>query len=817
MFTYRNLQGMKWVFILAISALCFHSQGQVLKPLGSGIPGKVIAAFATDLDYLALYEESKDNYAVAHWNGIYWTHYSGLKKPNVSGLASLGYNFTSVALYKNKIYVGGFLNSLDPADNVITHLLHWNGTGWQPVSGAVETRHYGISAMTVFNDKLICAGLFSVNLSGNAVNNIVSFDGTKWNFMGKNNSEQGTNGFIHTLLVNGNRLYIGGNFKYFAGSYTGNIAFYTDANGGWGGIGSPFNGAISQLAFFDHDKKLAAIGTHNGLKQVRYMAKRDSWSQALSFSGFSKSEPLSIAGTDAYLILGGTFESNNNATSLLRFENGQLYFTGNRIQPTEITLSQTESRAYVWGLFTENSSNIKNFGHIETESGNVSGFVFNDLNNNCLQDMSEPGLSNQLVQFISDNGTIFSEFTDRNGFYTHTLVAGTYTLRVGLGKHWENLCQSGNGINVRKGIYSTIHLGIKKPLDVKDVELKINTLGAPFVEAGKSFKLLLSAQNLGSTVITGSTIHFIHDERLKSFIAFPPAENYNNNEAIFTLVNLTPGETKYFEIILSAPADAKESDKYLNSVKAGTLLNSGDVDSKDNIDTLPLKVWGGGEIPMVYKWSKLGDRQDIRDNSLFYQINFTNRCEKTAKRVVLVDTFANEELISGGAKLNSSLGHTKTYLAAQNIMVIEFDNANLAPHENNPTASGGFYEFKLNYKNNLPENITIPNRAFVSFDNSCEAVSNLVTIKTYDRLANSLVFKNLKSGVKLFPVPASDLITVQFDKLYKGQICVFDAHGKCLQSLKVNSNKCVLNISYLPAGNYYFSSELGTQQFSILH
>ena len=122
--------------------------------------------------------------------------------------------------------------------------------------------------MTVFDNKLIVAGLFKNTVNGKSVQNIASFDGTSWNYLGSNETSQGADGKINSLMVVGNRLYIAGDFQNFAGSYTGNIAYYTAANGGWGGIGSPFKGEISTLAYFDN--QISVLGKDSlGNVQIR--------------------------------------------------------------------------------------------------------------------------------------------------------------------------------------------------------------------------------------------------------------------------------------------------------------------------------------------------------------------------------------------------------------------------------------------------------------------------------------------------------------------------------------------------------------------
>jgi hypothetical protein len=59
--------------------------------------------------------------------------------------------------------------------------------------------------------------------------------------------------------------------------------------------------------------------------------------------------------------------------------------------------------------------------------GTVSGFVWNDVNENGIQDSGEPGIENAVVSL--EDGAIVT-FTGPDGSYSFSLLPGTYTLAV---------------------------------------------------------------------------------------------------------------------------------------------------------------------------------------------------------------------------------------------------------------------------------------------------------------------------------------------------------------------------------------------------
>ena len=327
---------------------------------------------------------------------------------------------------------------------------------WVPEVGVVDTRNNGIIAMTVFDNKLIVAGLFDNTVDGSPVQNIAAYNGSTWSYLGNSGTTQGTDGVIRSLAVVGNRLYIGGDFQTFAGTSTGNIAYYTAANGGWGGVGSPFAGEIMELGVFDG--KIAALGK-DALGKKKISVFQGTWGTAIGFDSFSSSEPNTLMGSGADLLIGGTFIKNGNGTSLLVYDGNSLQFTGNRITGN-FTLGQRGDGAFIWGDFRELNTDIQYFSRIEPEAGNLVGDLFYDINSNCNKDDAEVGLKSKMIRLENKvSGEVLFAVTDVNGHFTTSLPAGDYTLSTIAGKHLYSVCLGNTTARIRKGVYSYVKLG----------------------------------------------------------------------------------------------------------------------------------------------------------------------------------------------------------------------------------------------------------------------------------------------------------------------------------------------------------------------
>ena len=150
--------------LTVLCILCVSAQAQVLQPLGSGLPARVVASYAAGNEYLALFEETStaeiNDFTMARWNGVSWSYYSGLTTPSPVKTVKGTYNFHSIALYHDTMYAAAYMaNAERDADVPVSHLYKWDGAKWVAEIGVVDTRNNGIIAMTVFDDKLIVAGL----------------------------------------------------------------------------------------------------------------------------------------------------------------------------------------------------------------------------------------------------------------------------------------------------------------------------------------------------------------------------------------------------------------------------------------------------------------------------------------------------------------------------------------------------------------------------------------------------------------------------------------------------------------------------------
>jgi hypothetical protein len=792
--------------VAMISVLCISAQAQVLQPLGSGLPARVVASFAAGDEYLALFEETStaeiNDFTMARWNGVSWSYYTGLTTPAPVKTVKGNYNFHSIALYRDTMYAAAYMvNAERDADVPVSHLYKWNGVKWVPEVGVVDTRNNGIIAMTVFDDKLIVAGLFDNTVDGSPVQNIAAYNGSTWSYLGNSGTTQGTDGVIRSLAVVGNRLYIGGDFQTFAGTSTGNIAYYTAANGGWGGVGSPFAGEIVELGVFDG--KIAALGK-DALGKKKISVFQGTWGAAIGFDSFSSSEPNTLMGSGADLLIGGTFIKNGNGTSLLVYDGNSLQFTGNRITGN-FTLGQRGDGAFIWGDFRELNTDIQYFSRIEPEAGNLVGDLFYDINSNCNKDDAEVGLKSKMIRLENKvSGEVLFAVTDVNGHFTTSLPAGDYTLSTIAGKHLYSVCLGNTTARIRKGVYSYVKLGQYQLPALNDLQVSLDMVIPASTQAGDDAKVLLKIVNHGGTAVTNGTVHVKHPLAITHFVSTPEPDNYTAGEATYAISNLPAFGEQYVVIDTKVPLGAKETEAFEFSVKTGTGILQKDVDQNDNESSATLSLSRRGGLVEVQKTSIEGDTVDFRSKAWEYRVDFRNVSTSLVKRAVLVDTL-DAKLPLMRLELMSFYPTKASYsIEKGRVLVIDYPEANLSAFEMNPAGSVGFAKYRVQLYQTLPLNSVVNNRAMVDYDSKWQAYSKNCAVSLLDKFAGVRV---LQSNMSIYPNPARSEATVAAGVLRVGDVWqMYNATGAVVRAGVVGIGDVIIEVKGLPTGMYVVKS-----------
>ena len=109
---------------------------------------------------------------------------------------------TRLALYNNQLYAGGRFNKTGTI-NLPGNMAVWNGTSWQPVGNPAGSLQGVVNCMTVYQNRLVCAGM---------LNTPVTTIARAWNGVAWASTGSGINGHIFAMAVHNGLLYAGGTF-----------------------------------------------------------------------------------------------------------------------------------------------------------------------------------------------------------------------------------------------------------------------------------------------------------------------------------------------------------------------------------------------------------------------------------------------------------------------------------------------------------------------------------------------------------------------------------------------------------------------------
>lgn len=425
----------------------------------------------------------------------------------------------------------------------------------------------------------------------------------------------------------------------------------------------------------------------------------------------------------------------------------------------------------------------------------ISGKVFHDLNNNCLKDSNEPGLSDVWVCALPGGGC---EQTDFLGNYSFVVAPGTYTIQQTTPSAYLQSCLPGSiAINTVAGTnYPGNNFADTTYFVVNHQVLKTNyTLPV----TGNSYTQVITAKNLGSTNLPAQVVHRI-DPGL-TFLSSNPSPNAFNpatNELIFSPVNASPSYPQNINIQLQVPT---------------TMLLGSSLLSVDTIfcaipDDFPVNNWVNIMETVVGPYDPnyisvnpkgLGPEGYITaaNPELEYEIHFQNLGTYLAQNVVVTDTIDPSVDIASFQYLTSS-HPCQISVDANRLMTFTFSNINLPDSTSDPLGSNGFVRFKFNQQPNLPVGTIITATAAIYFDYNPPVITNMA--RNEIALPTGLKEENISFGLR--PNPANNLVKMQWTEEGNHQITICDISGRMVFQTTAQ-NSLELSVANFSPGLYF--------------
>jgi hypothetical protein len=421
----------------------------------------------------------------------------------------------------------------------------------------------------------------------------------------------------------------------------------------------------------------------------------------------------------------------------------------------------------------------------------VSGFVFNDLNTNGIQDVGEPVMPN--VSVIQSNSGEYA-FTDTLGFFQ---FKGYY--------HFWNVALAAASPNIscepqlHTGTLSNqhCHFGVYVTPGIVDAKLYLLQMSS-FRHGYTGMAKLICFNNGNDTLNTNIKLKIVGPAEFES--VSPPASLWPDSVEI-QLNNFLPLHSKVFDVVVQVDIASQVGDSI-------TIIASFDPIALDNVpydnlDTLFAQVSSSYD-PNEKKSSyprKVSQQFLTQNPEIPYIVRFQNTGNDTAVHVVIRDTVNTlNYLLRNSFRYMTSSHPCVVSFEAHNIIVFTFRHIMLPDSTTDEVNSNGFVAFWLRPFPNIPLNSFIRNRAAIFFDFNEPVITNYDSIQ---KVAPQTLIQNytLDNSFQVFPNPVSSSFSFVSD--LAGELHVYDAAGSLKLIVNVVQGMNSIDISFLSDGLYF--------------
>jgi hypothetical protein len=455
----------------------------------------------------------------------------------------------------------------------------------------------------------------------------------------------------------------------------------------------------------------------------------------------------------------------------------------------------------------------------------ISGDVYVDANSNCVNDPGEAGVENIMIH-CSGFGYAF---TDANGHYSFQVPTGSYTISEQVNQYYPlSACQSNsNAVSVTAAAGCNTVVDFSNQLNILH-DLKIVTMNSTVPPIpGMAYQQKVVVKNEGTVTESGIQLGYEQDEQLPfvnatlpSFLQinsalYPysysvqsgfPTLSPNNSSVILTNYN-TPTD-----IPLGTMVDFYDTVANVAPIGVNWLLDN---TPWNNVNTFQTEVIGSYD-PNYKEVSPRGNGAEgfvpMATKEFDYTIHFQNEGTYFAQNISVTDQLDADFDWTTFKPGYSDYEYTTT-MSETGLVTFTFSNINLPWKSGYGDAlSSAMVHYSIQRKATNPVGTEFTNTANIYFDYNAPIITN-TTLNTLQSLAG---VDELGSGdgevavnMELYPVPASDHLTIQVNNVLKNEkavVSIIDLTGHVVLSENVDLSEgttmVTKNVSTLMSGTY---------------
>jgi uncharacterized repeat protein (TIGR01451 family) len=272
---------------------------------------------------------------------------------------------------------------------------------------------------------------------------------------------------------------------------------------------------------------------------------------------------------------------------------------------------------------------------------------------------------------------------------------------------------------------------------------------------------------------------------------------YSNDNDLLTL-SITETEGNPFNQIAWALSDCHSAINF-GGTAPGYAMN----DAQPWLDMDCDRIIGAYDPNDKFAWPfGTGNQWKIdRNDDLEYRIRFQNTGNDTAFTIVVIDTLSDKLNLETLRFTGNS--HPYTYELTDNVLTVRFDNIMLPDSASNLAGSIGYFRFMIDQMEDNPANYVVENFADIYFDFNPPIRTN-TEYRSVGEVALNVEQAEINSFT-LFPVPASDLVTIQLANKNNDELStvrIFDVSGRFIQLQQFKGNQTSISVSNLNSGIY---------------
>ena len=457
------------------------------------------------------------------------------------------------------------------------------------------------------------------------------------------------------------------------------------------------------------------------------------------------------------------------------------------------TLLTTITSSYPWP--DQNFSGLLlKFNATEFVAPMISGYVFNDLNANAVQDAGEPGIGNIAVQY---GGQTF--YTDNNGMYYLNLNAG-YNGAIQIvydNSIWQST-STGTSVSTATNFVGSANFGLINASPNYDLNADISL---PPLVCSQSGELDVMINNSGNS-ICDATITITTDPSINITSAIPSPTSISGNIMIWNMDQMNAGASELLKLFILSPDYNLMGSPILTSVELVTMTESGIVMNTENISEteILLCAWDPNQITATPAGAGTGNIIDP-GTEIEYLIEFQNTGNAPATDIVVSNMLDSDLDYSTFEWIGASHVCHPVVNLNDGQLNFEFPEIMLPDSTNDEPNSHGWLRYKVHAKSTLTPGTAIDNTAYIYFDQNPAVVTNTYT----HHITTVSVDESSIDQFMIYPNPAQDEIFILNAGNDAIELTIHNAQNALMKKQNIRNKTQSVQIGELPSGIYFIT------------